>query len=64
MQIESELMLAGWSESHSGGCKVTFWVQDSESLEPFKAMTVAKGKTAGQRLMAVFVEIGYDELPK
>lgn len=64
MQIESELMLAGWSESHSGGCKVTFWLPDSESLEPFKGMTAMKGKVAGQRLMAVFVEIGDDEMPK
>lgn len=57
-------MLAGWSETHNGGAKVTFWLQDEEDLAAFKAMTVAKGKTAGQRLAIVAVEIGDDEQPK
>lgn len=56
-------MLAGWSETHNGGAKVTFWLQDADDLEAFKAMTVAKGKTAGQRLAMVMVEIGDDEQP-
>lgn len=56
-------MLLAWSETHSGGAKVTFLLPDAESLEPFKAMTVAKGKTAGQRLALVAVEIGDDEQP-
>src|SRR5690606_4263257 len=32
-------------------------------LDPFKSMTVAKGKTAGHRLAVVIVEIGDDEQP-
>lgn len=61
--FQGEVMLAGWSETHNGGAKVTFWLQDSEDLDAFKAMTVAKGKTAGQRLAIVAVEIGDDEQP-
>lgn len=61
--FQGEVMLAGWSETHNGGAKVTFWLQDSNDLDAFKAMTVAKGKTAGQRLALVAVEIGDDEQP-
>ena len=59
--FNQEVMLAGWSETHNGGAKVTFWLADSSSLEAFKAMTVAKGKTAGQRLAMCLVEIADDE---
>ncbi|GAB1837400.1 hypothetical protein MyNCGM121_41800 [Achromobacter xylosoxidans] len=59
--FQGEVMLAGWSQTHNGGAKVTFWLQDDTDLEAFKAMTVAKGKTAGQRLALVAVEIGDDE---
>ncbi|MFY3577035.1 hypothetical protein ACOTI8_30520 [Achromobacter xylosoxidans] len=62
--FQGEVMLAGWSQTHNGGAKVTFWLADDTDLEAFKAMTVAKGKTAGQRLALVAVEIGDDEQPK
>ena len=58
-----EVQLAGWSESHNGGCKVILWLADSADLDAFRMMTVRKGNQAGQRLMAVFVEIGEDEKP-
>lgn len=61
--FQGEVMLAGWSETHNGGAKVTFWLADEGDLAAFKAMTVAKGKTAGQRLAIVAVEIGDDEQP-
>lgn len=61
--FQDEVQLAGWSETHNGGAKVTFWLPDGMSLEPFRKMTVAKGKTAGQRLACVLVEIGDDEQP-
>jgi hypothetical protein len=61
--FHGEMQLAGWSESHNSGCKVTFWLQSSEDLEAFRALTVRKGNTAGQRFMAALVEIGDDELP-
>ena len=56
-------MLAGWKESHNSGATVTFWLADSALLDTFRAMTVKKGNTAGQRLAMVLVEIGDDELP-
>jgi hypothetical protein len=61
--FSGEMQLAGWSESHNGGCKVTFWLADPSDLEPFRAMTVRKGNQAGQRLMAALVEVGDDERP-
>lgn len=61
--FHGELQLAGWSESHNGGCKVTFWLQSSEDLDAFRALTVRKGNTAGQRFMAALVEVGDDEQP-
>jgi hypothetical protein len=57
-----ELWLLGWSESHSGGCKVTFQVSE-EDLAYFKNATIRKGKTAGQRYAAVLVQLNDDETP-
>jgi len=61
--FQGEVQLAGWSESHNGGCKVTFWLSDPTDLDAFRVMTVRKGNTAGQRLACVLVEIGDDEQP-
>ncbi|AWI53181.1 hypothetical protein DEH84_06870 [Aquabacterium olei] len=61
---QGELMLAGWKETHTGGAQVTFWLPDSQALEPFRHMTVKKGNTAGQRFMAVLVLLGDDDLPQ
>ena len=61
--FSGEFQLAGWSESHNGGCKVTFWLADSSDLDAFRAMTVRKGNQSGHRLAAVLVEIGDDEQP-
>lgn len=58
-----EIQLAGWSESHTGGCKVTFWLQGPDDLAAFRTLTTRKGNTAGHRFMAALVEIGDDELP-
>jgi hypothetical protein len=60
--FQGEMMLAGWTQSHTSGCKVSFWIND-EDLEAFKHLTVRKGRTAGQRFMAVLVQIGDDEQP-
>jgi hypothetical protein len=59
--IQVECMLAGWSETHTGGVKITFWLQDDEDLEPFRLLTVKKGKTAGQRFYAALALIEDDE---
>lgn len=61
--FSDEVQLAGWSDSHTSGAKVTFWLSDPALLEPFRGMTERKGKTAGQRLAMVLVEIGDDEKP-
>lgn len=60
--IQVETMLLGWQRSHNGGSKIILQVPD-EDLVHFEKMTVKKGKMAGQRLAAVFVEIGSDEKP-
>lgn len=62
--FSGEAMLAGWSESHNGGAKITFWLSDPSDLDAFRGMTIAKGKTAGQRLAMVLVEIAEDETVK
>ncbi|CDY79454.1 Phage protein [Caballeronia glathei] len=61
--FQGELQLAGWSETHNGGCKVTFWLPDATELDAFRSLTVRKGNTAGHRFMAALVEIGDDETP-
>lgn len=58
-----EMQLAGWTDSHTAGCKVTFWLQSTEDLEAFRALTVRKGNQSGHRFMAVLVEVGDDEMP-
>jgi hypothetical protein len=61
--FQGELMLANWRETHSGGATVTFMLADAADLDLFRHMTVKKSNMAGQRFMAVLVEIGDDEKP-
>jgi len=61
--FQNEVQLAGWSESHNSGAKVTFWLPTSEDLEPFRGLTSRKGNTAGHRFAMVLVEIGDDDQP-
>jgi hypothetical protein len=61
--INIEVMLLSWAETSNGGAKIVLQLADADDLERFKLMTLAKGKRAGQRLAAVFVEIGDDERP-
>ena len=61
--FQGEVQLLNWSDTHRGGAKIVLQLADAADLEQFKLMTVKKGKLAGQRLMAVMVEIGDDELP-
>lgn len=61
--FQGEVQLAGWSETHTGGCKVTFWLSDTSDLDVFRTLTVRKGNTSGHRLACVLVEIGDDEQP-
>jgi len=57
-----ELMLCGWRKSHTTGMVVSFLVTP-EDESYFEDATAKKGKIAGQRYMAAFVEIGPDEQP-
>jgi len=59
---QMELWLAGWRKTHNGGASVTFTVND-EDLEYFESATIRKGKVAGQRYMAVLVQLQEDETP-
>lgn len=61
--IQTEVMLLSWAETSNGGAKIVLQLPDPSELEPFKAMTLAKGKIAGQRLAAVFVPISDTEEP-
>lgn len=58
-----EVQLAGWRESHTSGATITLWLADPADLDVFRALTARKGNVAGQRFMAVLVEIGDDERP-
>lgn len=58
-----EVMLLDWSETAKGGAKIVLQLDGPDALEPFRTMTLAKRGIAGQRLMAVLVEIGEDEKP-
>jgi hypothetical protein len=61
--FKGEVQLAGWSDTHNGGAKVTFWLPDRDELAPFAGLTARKGNTAGHRFMMVLVEIGDDDQP-
>lgn len=61
--FKGEAQLAGWSDTHTGGAKVTLWLPDSTDLEAFRSMTVRKGNTAGQVMMVAMVEVSDDGTP-
>lgn len=60
--FKGEAMLLNWNESKQGRT-VVFQLDEEADQHPFKQFTTKKGKRAGQRFMAVFVEIGDDEQP-
>lgn len=59
--FSGEIQLAGWSESHNSGSKISFWLPDAKDLDAFRVATIRKGNKAGQRFACVLVEIGDDE---
>ena len=61
--FSGEMQLAGWSQTHNGGCKVSFWLPGDEEMEPFKGLTARKGNHAGHRFAVVMVEIDDNEMP-
>lgn len=56
----TEAQLLGWA-SNPRGQTITLLLPDEDSLAPFRALTLAKGKQAGQRLAVAFAVIGDDE---
>ena len=62
--LNCEVMLAGWSETSTGGRKCTFWLPEDESPEhPMKQFTTRRSGHAGSRFMMTLVELGPDEAP-
>ena len=61
--LNVEVVLAGWSETSTGGRKCTFWFDEDSAEHPLKKFTVRRGKHAGTRFRMVLVEIGDDEVP-
>ncbi len=61
--FQGELMLLNWSESSNRGRTVTFLLGEEGESHPFRDATIKNGKRAGQRYMAVLVQMGEDEQP-
>lgn len=61
--FQAETMLLDWSNTARGGPKIVLQLSSEEELEHFKALTLAKGKHAGQILMAVFALVDPSEAP-
>ena len=61
--FQGELMLLGWAESSTRGRTVTFLLDEETEAHPFKDFTIRAGKRAGQRFMAVLVQVDEGERP-
>lgn len=61
--FQGELMLLNWAESSTRGRTVTFLLDEDTDAHPFKDFTIRQGKRAGQRFMAVLVQIDESEQP-
>lgn len=61
--FQGELMLLNWAESSTRGRTVTFQLSEDGDSHPFKDFTIRQGKRAGQRFMAVLVQIDDNEQP-
>jgi hypothetical protein len=61
--FQGEMMLLQWNESSTRGRTVTFLVDGETDSHPFRDFTIKSGKRAGQRFMAVLVQIDDDEQP-
>lgn len=61
--FQGELMLLGWAESSTRGRTVTFLLDEEGEAHPFKDFTIRSGKRAGQRFMAVLVQVDEGEQP-
>lgn len=56
--FDGEMQLLSWSDTCSKGATITTQLAEAEKLGPFKPLAVRQGKTEGQALMGVVVELG------
>lgn len=61
--FQGEIMLLNWAESSTRGRTATFLLSEDGESHPFKDFTIRQGKRAGQRFMAVLVQIDDNEQP-
>jgi len=62
--FQGEVMLLGWADTSTRGKTVTFQLPEDGDMEhPFRHFTLKAAKRAGQRFMAVLVQVDDDERP-
>lgn len=61
--FEGYVTLDKWQDTSASGCKVTFQLADRDALAPFEKATRRRGKKAGQRYRAIFVDDAGEVLP-
>jgi hypothetical protein len=54
--FEGVVKLAKWTDSSSGGPKVTFNLVDKDALTPFEKATKRRGKKSGQRYLVILAD--------
>jgi hypothetical protein len=59
--FSGEVQIVSWRDSHTNGPIVSFRLQGSDDLEPFRGATMAKAGMAGDRFAMVLVRIQDDE---
>ena len=61
---QGEAMLLNWQESSTRGRTITLLLPEDDETHPFKDFGIKSGKRAGQRFMAVFVQLTDDDQPQ
>ena len=61
--FQGEVMLLNWAESSTRGRTVTLLLDEEGEAHPFRDFTIRQAKRAGQRFMAVLVQIDEHEQP-
>lgn len=61
--FEGQVRLAKWSDSSSGGPKVTFSLLDRDALMPFEKATKRRGKRSGQRYLLILADSNGEPMP-
>lgn len=61
--FEGVVKLAKWSDSSSGGPKVSFALLDKDALTPFEKATKRRGKKSGQRYLVTLADSRGELMP-